>query len=250
MHPILFSVGDFSVYSYPFVMGAAWALSFHLSQYYLSLRAILDRSFNLFFVGVFLFAWVGSKILFLINSTNNEFLTVASNTNFWLGGGFVFYGGLISAIIFVALYSLIHKQFKFSDAHLLIPALALSHGIGRIGCLLAGCCFGKETTSILSIHLHNASRHPVQAYESIALIGLFIILHKQIMAKLRPSNVIFTYLIGYSLIRFLLEFLRGDKIRGVYALGISSSQWISITIVLTLGIVFFVQKVRAKYDKV
>lgn len=234
MYPVLFKFGELSIYSYPFVMGVAWAISFHLCKYYLYNRSQLGKGFYRLFAGVFVAAWIGAKVLFLVNSSRGEFMTVASNSNFWMGGGFVFYGGLIGGIIFVALFSIFNSHFKFSDSYLLIPTLALAHSIGRVGCLLAGCCFGKETDSVLAVHLHGAHRHPVQLYESLLLFILFLILHKQVIGRKKPSTVIFTYLGGYSLIRFALEFIRGDKIRGVYAAGISSSQMISIAMFIII----------------
>lgn len=248
MFPILFKIGELTIFSYPFIMGAAWALSFSLTKFYLDQENKLERSFNFLFAGIFLSAWIGAKLLFLINSAQGEFGTVASNYNFWIGGGFVFYGGLIGGLLFVAIASLFIKGFSFKDSYLFLPALALAHGIGRVGCFLAGCCYGTPTDSFLSVHMHHADRHPVQLYESGSLLILFFILHKLVMKKSSPMTVILSYLLGYSTIRFLLEFLRGDKIRGVFMFGVSSSQLISLVfLAISISLLLYLKKGN-KYD--
>lgn len=230
MFPILLQYHDLVIFSYPFLMGGAWAISFHMARFYLERARKYDQYFFIQFIGIFISSWFGAKILFLINSANGEFANFATNMNFWLGGGFVFYGGFVASIIFLILYSTFNPKFKFIDAYLFIPPAALAHSIGRIGCFLAGCCYGEKTTFPISIHLNNANRHPVQLYESVLLFIIFLITHYQIIKKMRPNAVIATYTLGYSFVRFILEFIRGDKIRGVYALGISSSQIISVVI--------------------
>ncbi len=245
MLPVLFKIGELTIFSYPFIMGVAWALSFSLTKFYLSRENKLSKSFNYLFAGIFISAWVGAKVLFLINSARGELSTVASNYNFWIGGGFVFYGGLIGGICFVVIFSLLSRTFSFKDSYLFLPALALSHGVGRIGCLLAGCCYGKSTDFFISVPLHHAHRHPVQLYESLSLFLLFLILHRMVLTRVNPVSVILTYLCGYSVIRFSLEFLRGDKIRGIYMYGISSSQLISLGIFgvsILLLLYFYVRK--------
>ena len=144
-------------------------------------------------------------------------------------GGFVFYGGLLFACLYLYFYSLLSKKIHFFDYALFLPALALGHGIGRLGCFMVGCCYGK-------ICLQDClfPRHPVQLYESFLLFVLGILLY--FMEKRRKA-MICVYCLSYGVGRFLLEFLRDDEIRGLYY-GFSTSQYISLLIIL-LGLLLF-----------
>ena len=115
-----------------------------------------------------------------------------------------------------------------------MPSVALAQGFGRIGCLLAGCCYGKETDSIFSITFHesefapnNVPLIPTEIYSSILDFVHFGLLLYIAGRKKRDGQVAACYLIFYSLGRFALEFLRGDLIRGNVGM-LSTSQFISL----------------------
>ena len=162
-------------------------------------------------------------------------------------GGFVFYGGLIGGIIGVFLYA---KQFKISFQSLiliLIPVVPLIHAIGRIGCLLAGCCYGMEYHGFGAITFEHSSLapngvplFPMQIVESINNVIIFLILLVTYKKFLGTYKTVGLYLILYSIVRFILEFFRGDLIRGIY-FSLSTSQWISI-ILFIVGTCIFLHK--------
>ena len=205
-------------------MGLGWGVAY---QIFFAKADIEVKYGQLLFWGIFVSAWIGSKLFFYFttNSTNHQDLL--SQSSFWTGGGFVFYGGLIFAIIFLGFYKLLKLPLSRQTFWALLPALTFGHAIGRIGCLLAGCCFGSETDLWWGINLHGAHRHPTQALESL---GLFIIAFYILKAKptLRSLSV---YLVGYGLLRFGVEMLRGDEIRGLWG-PLTPSQWISISLIL------------------
>jgi phosphatidylglycerol:prolipoprotein diacylglycerol transferase len=95
--------------------------------------------------------------------------------------------------------------------------------------LLAGCCYGKVTEAWWGIHLHGQYRHPTQILEALSLIILGFIL---IRIKHIPL-VLASYLAGYGLIRFMIEILRGDLLRGSWAWGLTPSQWVSILLIFS-----------------
>ena len=116
----------------------------------------------------------------------------------------------------------------------MIPSIALAQGFGRIGCFLAGCCYGKETDSHLSVVFQNsdfAPNHvaliPTQIYSSILDFLHFFILLYVAKHKKAEGEVAACYLILYSIGRFFLEFFRGDIARGNVGI-LSTSQFISI----------------------
>lgn len=156
--------------------------------------------------------------------------------------GITFYGGLIGGI--VALFLLLKFNSKSTNIsvqkwfEILTLPFIIFHFFGRIGCFLGGCCYGKNTQSFLGVVfpdnekmgiIHNGSKcYPTQLFEAIALIGIFIIVYK---SKHRFS----TYMLSYAVMRFFLEFLRGDD-RGMITLFLSPSQVISLCVICSFGV--------------
>ena len=167
-----------------------------------------------------------------------------------LSAGFVFYGGLIGGLIGYYIYC---RQFKldfllFMD--LMAPSLPIMHGIGRIGCLFAGCCYGIHYEGPFHITFERSivapngvPLFPTQIVESILNIiaGIFLIIYSR--RERQQGRIIAVYIIYYSIIRFILEFLRGDIPRGM-VFSISTSQLISI-LLLPIGLYLFLKPKKA-----
>lgn len=132
--------------------------------------------------------------------------------------GFIFYGGLLSGCLFVATVGrcYLSSHELWGSLNTAVVPLLVSHGIGRIGCFLAGCCYGTTTAW--------GSRHPTQVYESAYLFLLALVLSRQDVPWF--ARRVYVYLTAYPAFRFILEMFRGDD-RG-RALGLSTSQWISL----------------------
>ena len=155
-------------------------------------------------------------------------------------GGMVFYGGLIggflSGIFYVKYLKHIHlDSMVYADVY--APAIPLFHFFGRIGCFLGGCCYGIESrwgfiyTMAPIPESNGVVRLPIQLIESAGNLLIFIILHR-VSKKEHYKGFVFTaYILMYSSMRFVLEFFRGDSIRG-FLLGLSTSQWISIMLAI------------------
>lgn len=222
-----FEIASMQVYSYPLIIGMVWAYSFFYIKDYFDIKKIHFPYWNLYYISTFLVAWLAAKVFFIYTLDSQFIESIELNANFWLGGGFVFYGGLIGAVIWTIIYKYAFRV-SWDDFSIFVPTLAIGHGFGRIGCLLAGCCFGSETSSVLSVHLHGASRHPVQLYEALMLLALGYVFRKRVT---RSKFIVVEYLMSYSLMRFVLEFLRGDTIRGQLGF-LSTSQWVSLFIVV------------------
>lgn len=253
MRPILFDLFGFKVYSY----GLMIAIGIITAVLLLSNKAKKkgydeDHIFNMIIFTV-ISGILGGKILFIIT----EFDYVMSNPSVIIkefGYGFVIYGAIIGGALAVALYCRMKKWDVLDIADSIVPGLAMAQGFGRIGCFLAGCCYGAETTSFLSVvfpegslapaHIH---LHPTQLYSSIFdfALGFFLLWYDK--KKKANGRTFSLYLIIYSIGRFLIEFLRNDP-RG--AVGqLSTSQFISIFI-LILGIVMFnIQRIKGRLIK-
>lgn len=173
--------------------------------------------------------------------------------------GIVFYGGLFGLLVGYY-WGINSKLVTVKDLHaidVLAMCIPLFHAIARIGCFLAGCCYGIES-DIFSISytilengiIDTANRIPVQLIESIFNIGVFIYLLSLLrMENWKNKNLLFRYIILYSCGRFLLEFIRGDTVRGLIH-GVSFSQMISILIWLAILTITIKNKVRTKENNV
>ena len=152
-------------------------------------------------------------------------------------GGSVYYGGLIGGMAAGALY-IRHRKFSFPVCtDLIAPAVPLFHVFGRIGCFMGGCCYGVACKWGITYHnaltpdANGVARFPVQLVEAVFNLGLFFALDALRRRGKFQGKLFCLYLIAYSIGRFILEFWRGDAIRG-FVLGLSTSQFISILLLV------------------
>lgn len=188
------------------------------------------------------FGIIGAKALFMaVTYTWDEIAdAVRANGVIWLlQGGLVFYGGLIGGVIGAFLGAAIAKTKLLDYSDSIVPTLPLAHAIGRMGCFCAGCCYGKVTDSWIGMSFpsavtglaENVKVIPTQLIEAGANVLVFLFLLWFTRKKRVGATTLFVYLIIYGVERFLLEYLRGDEIRGIFG-AFSTSQWISIAIVV------------------
>jgi phosphatidylglycerol:prolipoprotein diacylglycerol transferase len=239
MLPILFQSNGIVFYSYPLLMGLGWGIAYQV------LFELLPSSFTktraqILFWGLFAFSWLGAKLFFLYTIPEQLSSSLLQESSFWLGGGFVFYGGFLGGIIYLAILKGLRFPIDREILWALVPALTLGHATGRFGCFLAGCCYGKETDLIWGIHLHGANRHPTQLLEFFLLLVLGIFLLK---SKRPKKTLISVYLLSYGFIRLFIESLRGDVIRGMWG-PLTPSQWISLGLIFA-GALIFIRKSAA-----
>jgi phosphatidylglycerol:prolipoprotein diacylglycerol transferase len=146
--------------------------------------------------------------------------------------GLVFYGGLVGGAGAAAVYCRAYRLSLPRAADVVAPGLAFGHALGRVGCLLGGCCYGRPVAPSFpfAVELAGASRHPVQLYEAAGLVALGAALLVLPKALTRHAGAVFAcYLAGYALLRLATEPLRGDDFeRGFLAPGLSTSQTVAI----------------------
>ena len=160
-------------------------------------------------------------------------------------GGLVFYGGLIGAVLGVYIYCKQYKMPFMPLTDIFAPLIPFVHGVGRIGCFMAGCCYGKEYHGFGSVQfpenslmpqLDDVPRIPVQLIEAgLNFIIAVVLLVVQKKKKMKTGQLLGIYLVYYTIIRYLMEMMRGDSVRGAVG-GVSTSQIISI-ILIPIGIV-------------
>lgn len=162
---------------------------------------------------------------------------------FKISGGITFMGGLIGGVAtFLIIYFIFRKKFtnRLMDVLTLIPpCIVVAHAFGRIGCFLAGCCYGKPTDSFWGVQFPNLVEKvfPTNLYEAIFLFILFAVL-MVLLYKIKFKYNLPFYCICYGVFRFFIEYLRGDA-RGEFVAGVSPSQFWSI-IMVVVGIILWV----------
>lgn len=188
------------------------------------------REFLIYLVTGMIFLFIGSRIIFVISSIPDmKPVTVEKIADKLFNGGIVFYGGLLGLIVGVNVTSKLLKKNTRTIFNYFAVSFPLFHAFARIGCLLAGCCYGKESSWGVVMASDNVVRLPIQLFEAICNIIIFVTL--LILKKRRDSiNILKVYLCLYAVCRFILEFFRGDVVRGLWMFGLSTSQLISIGI--------------------
>lgn len=170
-----------------------------------------------------------------------------------LQAGGVFYGGLIAALIVAWWYMRKTRLPGFQTADVFAPAIALGHGIGRLGCFSAGCCWGVEchlpwavtftnpaAKDLVGVPL-NTPLHPTQLYESFAEFIIFGILYWRFGKPHGRGAIISLYLMLYSTARFIVEFFRYHEQGNLWGTPLDASQWISLGL-FALGASYYLRR--------
>ena len=155
--------------------------------------------------------------------------------------GMVFYGGLYGMLIFSVLFAKKKRYHVREITDVYAVVIPLFHAFGRVGCFFAGCCYGVRWQYGISGRVivadvkEHARRLPVQLIEASLLLILFAVILLLFSKNKLRHNLLFVYLYVYAVLRFVLEFFRGDKIRGIF-LALSTSQWISIITIVWVSV--------------
>ncbi len=212
---------------------------------------------GLFIGGHFMYGIVNLPLLFEIIGKNKltfNLLITALNKTF---GGMVFYGGFLGGMLALTIYSRISKTKTDCNVLDIYAFLTpLFHTFGRIGCFFAGCCFGIKSSFGFTVssnpsvpEINGVNRFPVALLEaSFNLIIFFIVITVFKRQKLK-GKLIYFYMLLYSPARFITEFLRGDELRGIY-FGLSTSQWISIFLILFASIMLIIKKSQQHISRI
>ncbi|MGA3295384.1 MAG: prolipoprotein diacylglyceryl transferase [Candidatus Acidiferrales bacterium] len=223
MHPVLFQLGPVTVYTYGVLAAAGFLLGLWWA-YRQAPRAGLDprKVWNLGVYGI-LVALVSSK-LWLVFSAWDYYAAnpreIFSIETFQSAG--TFYGGIVGGILWVVLYTHFQKMPFLRVLDVAAAPVALGHSIGRVGCFVAGCCYGKPTslpwgvtfTSPIAERIAgtplNVSLHPTQLYEAGAEFLNFLLLIWLGSRQRFAGQLIGAYFILYGIERGAIEFLRAD----------------------------------------
>ena len=238
MHNEILTIGSFSIHGYGLMIGLGVLGALILGDYRAKKQGLdSDHIYGMTFWAVVL-GFLAAKILFIITQWKSF---VDNPLSYLSGAGFVVYGGIIGGALTIYGFCRIKKIDLLSYLDLMIPSVALAQALGRIGCFLAGCCYGRETDSCIGVVFTQSDFAPngvkLLPTQLIMSAGDFIIMAVLLWyAAKKPmrGRVTALYLMLYSIGRFLVEFLRDDD-RGMVG-SLSTSQFIAI-FVLIFGVV-------------
>lgn len=268
MRSVLFSIGKLNVPGYGFMIGIGFIVALLVGEYRAKKKGLNQESIIDMAIIAILCGFLGAKLLYVIVNFQ-EFIEAPGSV---LGrAGFVVYGGIIAGVLCCLLYCHIKKLSFLQYFDLIIPEVAIAQGFGRIGCFLAGCCYGRQTDSAFGVIFPEGSLAPagvkliptqlISAAGDILFAVILIVISDVVFKSVVYGNsrndaessektasrskkfghvagdIGCLYLWMYGVGRFLIEFLRDDYRGAVGAL--STSQFISLFIVLG-GIVLFV----------
>lgn len=246
------SVGRLTLPTYGIMLALAFIVA-GIIFYLLAPRADLPRpdAFNVLAL-ILVGGVVGAKLFYLLTLIPHWKKLAASGWQAVLeqiaSGGMVFYGGLLGGFLMLVGYLRRYKLPFWPTLDIAAVALPVGHAIGRVGCFSVGCCYGVPSKhGILMPHSLIAPRDiplvPTQLIESAFCLLLALVLFLILRKKPRPGVVTGIYLVAYSVFRFVIEFWRGDVVRGFIG-PLSLSQWISIVIITIVLAVFAHQLIK------
>jgi phosphatidylglycerol:prolipoprotein diacylglycerol transferase len=238
VYPELFSIGSVTIYTYGVLLAASYLLGLRLamwraSRWGLDPQRVLDLG-----IVIIIAALVGAKLLLVVTDFDEFRSNPAAVLSIARAGG-VFYGGLLLAVAVAFWYMARTRMPYWTTCDVFAPAIALGHVTGRLGCLAAGCCYGKPTNVPWAIVFTNREAaanvgtplgiplHPTQLYEAGAeLIILFVLLSTEKKGRPFPGRTFWLYMLLYAISRYIIEIFRGDPRGTVF--GFSTSQFISL----------------------
>lgn len=237
---VFFRLGGMRIPSYGLMLVISLAVSNLLAWRVLRRHGLSFFDFLVLEGYALVFGFIGAKIFYIYlirHLISWKSIVQLSYLNWLMGSGFVFYGVVLAAPVGAILAGKIHRITVKPFLDRVIFLFPLAHGFGRIGCFLAGCCYGIPYSGKWAVvfpastmGLSGVPLFPVQLVEAMLLFILSLILYVlQEVKKWRYTLSV--YLIAYGIIRFVLEYFRFDAVRGSFSV-FSTSQWISLFLIL------------------
>jgi len=231
MLPEICHIGPFTIYSYGLMLVLAFFVSSYLAVRQAKKTQIApEKIFNLMFY-VFISGIIGSRVFYILLNLP-YYLKYPLEVIMLQHGGMAIFGGIIFGLIFAWLFIRRNKMDLLATLDLLAPFIALGQAIGRIGCFLNGCCYGKD-------HI------PIQLYSSLLLFLIFLALRFMQERKHAQGKILYFYLFFYSIKRFSIEFFRNDSPRifsGLTIFQLLSLAMFFLSLALLIRLFYFKKK--------
>jgi phosphatidylglycerol:prolipoprotein diacylglycerol transferase len=250
MYNDLLTIGPITLHGYGLMIAIGIICALYMFEKRAKVRKLdSNTAYRLSLISL-LFGFIGAKLLYCII----EFKVIIDHP--WQaisGSGFVVYGGIIGGISAAMIYCKLKRVSFFSYFDLAVPSIALAQGFGRIGCFLAGCCYGRETNSAFGIVFYHSSIAPngvklipTQLLSSAGDFMLAAILLLYARKERKQGRVGALYLILYSIGRFVIEFFRNDD-RGYMGV-LSTSQFLSLIVLAFAILMIYMSNKTNRYE--
>jgi len=207
-------------------------------------QQVMDMGFIIIFAAI-----IGSRLMYVLMNLSHYLERPADIFKVWQGG-LVFSGGIICVVLAVGWYAKRHRLSMWKVADLWAPAAAMGQGIGRIGCFMAGCCYGKPTDlkwGVVFTHPHslaptNISLHPTQIYSSLSGFAIFVVLILLHSRKKFGGQVVLWFLILHSTSRLAIERFRGDYRGMIPGTEMTTTQFVATLILIASVVTLIILK--------
>lgn len=232
LRPILFSLGPYVISSYTFFV--ILALITGSLIYYREARKIKSDNEHTFFIAIaaLIGGAIGSKIPVWLSYAS----FVSSSTFDAILSGKTIIGGFIGGALAVTILKK-YLKIKGKKGNLFAPSIALGVAVGRVGCLLQGCCYGIATNLPWGINFGDGiKRHPTQIYEILFSLLMFFYLQKAKKRQPAPGALLKTYFLSYFIFRFFLEFIKYEP---KMLFNLTIYQYLTFFAILYLNRVYF-----------
>jgi phosphatidylglycerol:prolipoprotein diacylglycerol transferase len=258
MLPTVFSVFGFSIPAYGVLVALAFLIALAVTGK-LARRSGLDSE-TVLNLGIYcvLAGILGAKVFMVLSDWRHYMENPGEIFSFsTLQSGGIFYGGLIAALLTASFYMRAKSLPPLKTADAFAPGLALGHAIGRLGCFAAGCCWGVETRLPWAVTFMNPRAnavtgvplgiplHPTQLYESIGEAIIFAFLYHRFQRQHRTGAIIGSYLVLYSLLRFVVDFVRYHDQPNPFGGPLTAAQWISLALIALVTALFLSKREKA-----
>ncbi len=241
MHPELFEVFGFHVHSWgalvalAFIAGVFIAASFGKREG-IKRDDVIDGAMWVIFSGL-----IGARVFYIIGFPGPFLNDPLSVFALW-EGGMVFYGGLVFSMVTIILFCRSRNIPVLRAFDIATPAAAVGYAIGRVGCLLNGCCYGVPCSLPWAMTFPESMVpvHPTQIYSIVSGLIIFAVVWAVYRRKAYDGQVLLWGVVMYSVYRFIVESFRFNLLNWA---GLSPSQWISIALLaVCTGVILIVRK--------
>ncbi|HEY3825527.1 MAG TPA: prolipoprotein diacylglyceryl transferase [Bryobacteraceae bacterium] len=253
MFPRLITIGSFSLPTYGVLVAVAFLVALSMASRFGKQRGL--NSEKIVNLGVYcaLAGMLGAKLLMIaldpdLRSHLGEIFSLST-----LQSAGIFFGGFILALVFAYFYMRRQDLPVLATSDVFAPGIAIGHGIGRLGCFAAGCCWGKPTHLPWAVTFTNKNAttgvplgiplHPTQLYEALAEGVICLLLIAQLRRPHRDGQVIGLYALLYGCVRFAVEFLRDHDASNPLGGPFTLEQWLSLALAAA-GIFLLVRHAR------
>lgn len=233
MFPVICTIGPITIYSYGLMMAVAVLVCARLMAREAGRRALSPEMIYDLALWCVVGGISGARIFYIL--LNISYFTASPQDIIMIQkGGLAWQGGFIGGALAGAVFTRRRRISLAVITDLAAPFLALGQAIGRIGCFLNGCCYGRPLAWGVYCPVHGERLHPTQLYDTVALFFIFLLLRRLYRRPHRPGQIFVWYLILASAERFINEFFRGDHVTTVA--GLSVFQWMSLAFLAIAGV--------------